>query len=245
MRCGRWWPFCARYRICEAEDVPAARPRRDQPDQRRRTAARPAGSRSRCPGRSPQAADAATVWTAAAGVWAPFPASRASAPPTSLPPCRPLRAGNAIAGSWQPIAAGLSLEEMRELALLLRQPAGASAVAPHQDTTLAIERGKAIASRGIPSQRVPSCVDCHGPGATPPEPDLSRTRRPVRRLSRPAARALQKGAPRRYGLCPPHAPGGRPADPGADARRGAVLCIAACHPRSPGAVDGFHGLWGR
>jgi cytochrome c553 len=31
---------------------------------------------------------------------------------------------------------------------------------------LTIERGKAIASRGIPSQRVPICVHCHGPGAT-------------------------------------------------------------------------------
>ena len=30
----------------------------------------------------------------------------------------------------------------------------------------AIESGKAIASRGIPRQRVPACVACHGPGAT-------------------------------------------------------------------------------
>jgi cytochrome c553 len=33
------------------------------------------------------------------------------------------------------------------------------------NTTLAIERGEAIARRGIPSQRIPSCVACHGPGA--------------------------------------------------------------------------------
>jgi cytochrome c553 len=54
---------------------------------------------------------------------------------------------------------------MRELARYyasLQEPAPSP---PHQDTALAIERGKAIASRGIPSQRVPSCVDCHGPGA--------------------------------------------------------------------------------
>jgi cytochrome c553 len=30
----------------------------------------------------------------------------------------------------------------------------------------AIESGKAIASRGIPRQRVPACVVCHGPGTT-------------------------------------------------------------------------------
>ena len=66
----------------------------------------------------------------------------------------------------EPIAAGLSREEMRELALYygsLQEPAPSP---PHQDSALAIERGKAIAQRGIPSQRVPSCADCHGPGAT-------------------------------------------------------------------------------
>jgi cytochrome c553 len=34
-----------------------------------------------------------------------------------------------------------------------------------RDAMLAIERGEAIARRGIPSQRIPSCIACHGPGA--------------------------------------------------------------------------------
>ena len=67
-----------------------------------------------------------------------------------------------------PIAAGLSLDEMRELARYyggLQEP-WSSPAPTSQASTLAIERGKAIASRGIPRQRVPACVACHGPGAT-------------------------------------------------------------------------------
>jgi cytochrome c553 len=64
-----------------------------------------------------------------------------------------------------PIAAGLSPDEMRELALYY---AGleAPATAPRQPAALAtIERGRAIAHQGVPSHRIPSCMDCHGPGA--------------------------------------------------------------------------------
>lgn len=69
-------------------------------------------------------------------------------------------------GIMGPIAAALSQAEMRELARYYGS-LQASALSPvPQDTTLAVERGKAIAHRGIPSQRVPSCVDCHGPDAT-------------------------------------------------------------------------------
>jgi cytochrome c553 len=84
--------------------------------------------------------------------------------------------GERHSGIMQPIAAGLSQEEMRELASYYGGLQELSPSRPHQDTTLAIERGKTIASRGIPSQRVPSCVDCHGPGATrrnPVYPELS------------------------------------------------------------------------
>jgi cytochrome c553 len=36
---------------------------------------------------------------------------------------------------------------------------------PQLELTAALERGKAIATQGIPRRRVPSCVDCHGPDA--------------------------------------------------------------------------------
>jgi cytochrome c553 len=84
--------------------------------------------------------------------------------------------GERHSGIMQPIAAGLSQEEMRELAHYYGNLQELSPPRPHQDTTQAIERGKAIANRGIPSQRVPSCVDCHGPGAArrnPVYPELS------------------------------------------------------------------------
>ena len=66
----------------------------------------------------------------------------------------------------EPIAAGLSLEAMREVARYYASLPEPLPSPPPQDATLAIERGQAIASRGIPPQRVPACVACHGPGAT-------------------------------------------------------------------------------
>lgn len=68
-------------------------------------------------------------------------------------------------GMMEPIAAALSPAEMRQLAhYYASQPASAapSVASPPG----AIERGKSIASQGIPQQRLASCVDCHGPGAT-------------------------------------------------------------------------------
>ena len=72
--------------------------------------------------------------------------------------------GTRHSGIMGPIAAGLSPEEMRELALYY---AGleVSSPAPRQPAALAsIERGRAIAQQGVPSHRIPSCMDCHGPG---------------------------------------------------------------------------------
>jgi cytochrome c553 len=74
--------------------------------------------------------------------------------------------GKRYSGMMEPIAAGLSLEEMRDLALYYGSLKELSPSPTPPETTLAIERGKAIASQGIPSQRVPSCVDCHGPAPT-------------------------------------------------------------------------------
>jgi cytochrome c553 len=69
--------------------------------------------------------------------------------------------GERHSGIMEPIAAGLSGEEMRALAVYyarLAMPPESSGMAND-----AIERGRAISERGIPSQRVPSCRDCHGP----------------------------------------------------------------------------------
>jgi cytochrome c553 len=66
----------------------------------------------------------------------------------------------------EPIAAGLSREAMREVSRYYASLPGPVPSSPPQDATAAIARGRAIASRGLPSQRVPACVACHGPGVT-------------------------------------------------------------------------------
>jgi cytochrome c553 len=65
-----------------------------------------------------------------------------------------------------PIAAGLSLNEMHELALYYSSRREPTSWLPPRDATPASERGRVIAEHGIPQQRVPACVACHGPGAT-------------------------------------------------------------------------------
>jgi cytochrome c553 len=65
-------------------------------------------------------------------------------------------------GIMEPVAAGLTAEATSKLArhfASLRVSRTASIEARQAD---AIERGKAIAMEGIPNQRVPSCIDCHG-----------------------------------------------------------------------------------
>ena len=90
--------------------------------------------------------------------------------------------------------------------------------------------------RGIPTQRVPSCVVVPRPRRRPSQSRLSRPHGPVRRLPRAATRTLQEAATRRHGLRSPHAHGRRPPDPGADARRGALLRVAEFRPRTTVAV---------
>jgi cytochrome c553 len=73
-------------------------------------------------------------------------------------------------GIMGPVAGNLHVEEMRQLAHYfgrLTRPANPrSAISD----AAALERGEEIARRGIPSQRVPACVACHGPGTTPLNP---------------------------------------------------------------------------
>lgn len=83
--------------------------------------------------------------------------------------------GERHSGIMGPIAAGLSAEEMRELALYY-SGLEAPSPAPRPADAAAIERGRAIAHQGVPSYRIPSCMDCHGPGAVrrnPVYPDLA------------------------------------------------------------------------
>ncbi|MDQ3665864.1 MAG: c-type cytochrome [Acidobacteriota bacterium] len=66
-------------------------------------------------------------------------------------------------GIMGPIAAGLSIDEMSELA---RYYSGLSKLPPSPtmpEAASAIERGSVIALQGIPARRIPACVACHGP----------------------------------------------------------------------------------
>lgn len=80
--------------------------------------------------------------------------------------------GERYSGIMEPIAAGLSDEDMQEIARYYGNQVGMSTLPASPDTTgrlddaPAIERGQTIANQGIPGRRVPSCVDCHGPGPT-------------------------------------------------------------------------------
>ena len=79
--------------------------------------------------------------------------------------------GERHSGIMEPIAAGLSPDEQREVADYYSSlPAGPTTESGPSDAAPAIERGMEIAMRGIPSQGVPSCMDCHGPGPSPRNP---------------------------------------------------------------------------
>ena len=66
-------------------------------------------------------------------------------------------------GIMHPLAASLTAKDMREIAQYysgLPRPAPAPS---REELTPAIERGREIAMRGVPSRRVPACSACHGP----------------------------------------------------------------------------------
>jgi cytochrome c553/cytochrome c5 len=101
---------------------------------------------------------------------AAFPRLTGQRPAYLFAALRAFANGERRSGIMEPIAAALSVEDMRELALYYADLPHTSPVSPRQQSSLAIERGEAIANGGIRTQRVPACVACHGPGATPRNP---------------------------------------------------------------------------
>lgn len=80
--------------------------------------------------------------------------------------------GQRYSGVMEPNAVGLSEEEMRALAIYYsRLPAPPPQVrATSASDADAIKRGEVIAQEGVPSERIPACVSCHGPAPTPRNP---------------------------------------------------------------------------
>jgi cytochrome c553 len=74
-------------------------------------------------------------------------------------------------GTMQAVAAELSPKTMRELAdHYARVATGSPGGSESPAAAAAIERGREIATRGIPRQGVPICMDCHGPTTRPSNP---------------------------------------------------------------------------
>ena len=71
--------------------------------------------------------------------------------------------GERHSGIMGPIAAGMSIDEMGELARYYSGLSKRSSSRAMAEDASAIERGNVIAQQGIPSQRVPACIACHGP----------------------------------------------------------------------------------
>lgn len=78
--------------------------------------------------------------------------------------------GERHSGNMEPIAAGLGADFIHVAANYYSQLAGLGSFSAQHPTTPDLSHGEAIAQRGIPSQRVPSCADCHGPGSTARNP---------------------------------------------------------------------------
>jgi cytochrome c553 len=78
--------------------------------------------------------------------------------------------GERHSGTMKPVAAGLSDRDMREMALYYANLLHRSSPTARADVAAAIERGREIAMRGIPSERVLACAACHGPGSRPRNP---------------------------------------------------------------------------
>lgn len=79
-------------------------------------------------------------------------------------------AGRRHSGVMQTIATRLGPAERDGLAAHYSElPACPPLAVSHES---AIERGRVIAHHGDPTRRLPSCVDCHGPGPSPRNPEI-------------------------------------------------------------------------
>ena len=75
--------------------------------------------------------------------------------------------GGRRSAMMEPLATGLSEDEMRLLARHYAALGGDMPSCAVDDTIGAETRGREIAERGIPERGVPACTDCHGPGPGP------------------------------------------------------------------------------
>ena len=78
--------------------------------------------------------------------------------------------GERHSGIMEPLAAGLDREQIREVARYYAERDPPKRSAGDEEDAEAIARGEAIARRGIPTQRVPACHDCHAPDDAPRNP---------------------------------------------------------------------------
>lgn len=76
--------------------------------------------------------------------------------------------GQRHSGVMQPVAGGLGESDLRALADYFAGLPGTRAAAPANAGLVA--HGRRIAQEGIPGRRIPSCVECHGPGDAPRNP---------------------------------------------------------------------------
>ncbi len=76
-------------------------------------------------------------------------------------------AGKRNSGIMEPIAAGLTDGQLRQLADYYAKLDAASDDETGDRDQDAIRRGAAIAQEGLPQKRIPACVDCHGPASKP------------------------------------------------------------------------------
>lgn len=84
--------------------------------------------------------------------------------------------GERQSGVMQPLAAGLSPEAIQAIARHYSMRPLSPVTPPTQISPEMHERGKMIATRGLPRQRVPACLPCHDPNRSnrnPHYPDLA------------------------------------------------------------------------